>query len=502
MKVSFRALAAVGLLAGFPVLVLALIGGMVTLEVFTTAHSVVTGAKLAILFVPVMVALAKGLFDLESRSGGSTGPLPGIVLTPAAQPELWELVRYLAGEAGTAPPDEIRLTAEVNAAVMEETRLLGLRVVRRRMFIGAPLLAGMRENQLTAVLVHELAHYSNQDTRFGGMTYRGQRTMHRTMARLNQSRFFQRLLAKFFFGYAKCYFRVSRSVCRRQELAADTSAARIAGTDAAASALREVHVLDLAWKFYMKNYTTIGWESGYLPEDFGAGFTALLADPARRVQLEKLRRGPAEDSLSPYDSHPPTAERIRAIEALPTVITTSGDRKASLLLRHSARVLDSALQDNLVDAARTKTRVDWPTLVHVAARDDAIRATAHLFEVAGTLGGVLDHLDEGRLTELAAPDVKSGSGVRAQRELARMSVHEGLSTAVDLALADAGLARWELSWSAPATLVIDEPHRSAVAGLVDSAVAADGSTAGLRAALATTGAGLAYRPTPAAPLAA
>jgi Zn-dependent protease with chaperone function len=57
--------------------------------------------------------------------------------------------------------------------VSEKTRMLGLRVVKRRLYIGAPLLAYFTERQLVSVLAHELGHYGNRDTRLAGIVMSG-----------------------------------------------------------------------------------------------------------------------------------------------------------------------------------------------------------------------------------------------------------------------------------------------------------------------------------------
>jgi hypothetical protein len=53
------------------------------------------------------------------------------------------------------------------------------------MSICAPLLAGLRAEHLRAILAHELAHYSNKDTRLAGIAYRGQRSMERLLSHLD-----------------------------------------------------------------------------------------------------------------------------------------------------------------------------------------------------------------------------------------------------------------------------------------------------------------------------
>src|SRR5437763_15391822 len=170
VKTSLRAFVAVVLLAGFPVLVLLVIAGLALLEFFVAQHAIFLAAKLLIVAVPIAFVLFKALLAVERTTDEDED---GVALTPEAQPALWALVRELAADVGTRPPDESTLIPVVNAMGMEKTRWLGLSVVRRRMYIGAQLFAGLRRDQLSALLVPELAHYSNPATRLTGLTYRG-----------------------------------------------------------------------------------------------------------------------------------------------------------------------------------------------------------------------------------------------------------------------------------------------------------------------------------------
>ncbi|GAA4539630.1 M48 family metallopeptidase [Amycolatopsis samaneae] len=498
MRFSSRALLAVCLLAGFPVLILALVAGLVVLEIYAIGHSPFGAVKLAIFTVPAGYALIRGLFELERHRANEES---GVLVTPETQPELWALVRGLAAEVGTRPPDDIRLVPAVNAAVAEETRLLGLRAVRRHLYVGAPLLAGLNTGELRAVLAHELAHYSNQDTRLAGLTYRGERTMRGTLARLDPSDWFQRLVRRLFVAYAKLYFKVSRAVTRRQELAADAASGRIAGPATAAGALRQIGALDTAWRFFVNNYATIGWQAGFLPRRFAEGFGLLLADSTRQAELDRIRANPDEEE-SPYDTHPSMAARIAALDGMPPVPATPGDeRPAREILRDTEAVLDAAMQADLVEEAKRKQRVDWPTLIDHGCRHRLATISAGIFAEAeralgrpATLNTLLDAVDAGRFTVLADPDSRAadGAGPRARREFAATSARPRLTTVLQNALADAGHARWTLSWSDSAKLTLTPPFDTELEPAMDAAF--DGDTAPLRTLLGKAEISLAYQP--------
>ncbi|MFI5607180.1 M48 family metalloprotease [Amycolatopsis sp. NPDC051903] len=483
MKNSSRALLSVVLLAGFPVLVLVIVAAIVALEIYAVQDRPATGLRLAIFAVPAVYVLLQALFTIERARDDDVSGLP---LTPEAQPELWAVVRELADAVGTRPPDEIYLVPEVNAAVQEQTRWLGLRVKRRRMFIGAQLFAGLRADQLRSVLGHELGHYSNRDTRFGGATYRGRQAIGRVVSGLTNTGGLGRYLHPLLNGYAKLYFTVSMRVSRDQELAADAAAARVAGTTAATSALREIEALAVLWRFFLTTYATMGWRAGYVPARLAEGYRQLLADEHRAEELAEVRRNPPQHEVSRYDSHPATPERIAVLEAAPRVpVLPGGARPAAAILRNAEAVLDAAMLTGLSDEARKKQRTDWQTLVDVSMRNE-------FFENAGkiahgrSISSLLDALDAGRLEELADPAVKvpAGAGPRARRELLGASAHARLSTVVTSALAGSGAARWQLSWSGPAELLLAEPFATSLTPALDAAVA--GNTGALRALLAVT----------------
>lgn len=499
MRVSFRAAISVALLVGFYVLALGLVGGLLALEAFALIERPFVGVKLALFVVPVVYAVIKGLVSLERRTRDE---VPGILVTPEEQPALWDLVRRLAADAGTRPPDEIRILAAVNAGVAEDTRFLGLRVLRRRMFIGAPLLTSLTEKQLIAVLAHELGHYANKDTRLAGIVVSGRDAMLRAGSHMNTEQWFQRMIAKLFRGYAKLYLRVSQAISRRQELAADRFAAALTGSSAAASALRELPVIDAAWDLFTNRHLTVAWELGYLPTTFFDGFARLRTSPELHAELEEIRQHPHDPDRGPYDSHPPLRDRIAAIEALNLDPASGwGDRPALELLADPMPLLDAAVLTTLVSDAATKERVDWATLGHIGARACVVRGTERLLEASATamnqppsLTTVLDALDAGHLIGLGShiPGNRD-AGARARREMARGEVLPELSALVALAFSDAGLARWELDWLGRTTFVTSS-HDFDMAEHLDAAVADHGNTEGLRAALAEAGVAPDYRP--------
>lgn len=503
MGTTLRALRALLLLAGFYLLGVLLLAVLAGADYLLLLHAPTSLAgKLIIVSVLLAIPLVQGLFMLRTPREEEMAGLP---VTESDEPELWRTVRELAQEVGTAAPARIVLTADANAAVSEEARLLGLRPGPRRLYLGVPLLQGLSQAQLRAVLAHELGHYSNSDTRLAALTVRGRAQVLRTIRHFDQradktaareqarqekknakaeakgkqakdvdtghAGISYRVMARIYVGYAKLYFRATQSVSRREEYAADAAAARIAGRDATASALREIPVLSGSFDFYMNCYATLGTGRQLLPprgEMFG-GFGRMLN--ARRLELVEMRGDLPTGPTSPYDSHPPIADRVRRIEELPDDGRADEDRGTALdLLTDPRRTLTELEDAMLTEEVRAFRRsADWQELLDEvmatsfrAGSTPLHRAYAEYTGEQPTLPALLDLVEDGRLWELAKRLPLSEEAAAAQgrvfREFVRPILHRSLKSMALAELNERGLLRWEFSWERSA---IPRPPRDA-----------------------------------------
>ncbi|WP_405998895.1 M48 family metallopeptidase [Streptomyces sp. NBC_00829] len=523
MGPALRALRALVLLAGFYLL------GLLLLALLAAADWAATlwtpgpvSSKLYILTAVLAIPIVRGMFMLRTPKEYRGG----LYIAREHEPRLWQTVRGIASQVGTRAPDEIRLTADMNAAVAEDARLLGLIGGRRRLYLGLPLMAGLSEAQLRSVLAHEMSHYSHADTRLASITVRGRTQVLRTIThfeeRANRTEAMQRarqekraakqaakgrkakavdtagagvtyrVMAAIYTAYAGLYLRATQSASRRQELAADLAAARIAGRDATASALREIPVLDAAHDSYMTSYATLGVEAGLLPprgEVFG-GVRRLLT--ARSAELEVLRRNLPTKPSSPYDSHPPVAERVTRIEALPDDgRSAEGTRPALELLRFPAETLAAIEDVALTPEVLGLRRAAWPRLVHESmtaylARDaEPLRRATEAVTGGASLASLLSAMDCGTVWQIAdrlpaSAEAKGAASNREAREFARPELRRGLSLLVTGELIAAGRARWQLSWSEAAKLQLPSGYEELLPAALDAAVADRPDTEPLR----------------------
>jgi len=281
---------------------------------------------------------------------------PGPRLAATSQPELFELVRSVSKETNQAMPADIFLIPEVNAWVSHRGGIMGIGG-RRVMGIGLTLLQSVSIDQLRAIVAHEFGHYAGGDLKLGAWLYKTREAMRRTITNLAKT---GNGIHKPFLWYANLFMRVSQSVSRAQELAADLIAARIAGWENAVDALISVHGAALAYTAYWQQELIPVLTNGYRPP-IAAGFSHFLGAESVAAAVSKqiktaMNRGVAD----PYDSHPPLNERILALRK-PRGGAAKNDVRAVTLLRDVRRLEWELLQTLFADPQKAMQlqSVEW-----------------------------------------------------------------------------------------------------------------------------------------------
>ena len=488
MVTTLRAALSLVMLAGFYLVSVGLVVGLGWLSVLAFSSEHARGAGyLALLAIVLAFGIVSALWKFARAKAA---PPEGVEVPERAAPELWTVVRELAAAAGTRAPDEIRLVPEVNAAVSEEARLLGLVGGRRRMYLGVPLLQALDVAQLRSVLAHELGHYSRSHTRLGPLTYRGRAVVLATVQELAGT-----VVGWLLLGYARLYLLVSAAVSRRQELEADEISVRVAGRAVAQEALHETEVVAAAWSFYTGTYVAPAFEAGYAttPHGFFGGFEQLLR--ARTDELAELRGGAPDATQTRWDSHPSHAVRIATMTRVPDVHRARDTRRATLLVPGfpdaAALVAAGALR------FEDRQQLDWPDLGAAATTRNRQRTADGVYRAASRVAGVphasvatvLALVEHGRAAPLAAElglALPSGAAAPAPPRPARRGADPGpdepgtlvdaLEVVVATAAVQAGIARWEQPWVGGPRLV--DRHGAPIDPRPLAALAADPGTVG------------------------
>jgi heat shock protein HtpX len=272
---------------------------------------------------------------------------PGPRLTPANAPHLFDIINDVAKATSQPRPEDVFLLGDVNAFVTSRGGWMGFGS-RRVMGVGLPLIKGLSPAELKSVIAHEFGHYVGGDVALGPWIYKTRATIGRTLHGFRNNW----LLHKIFDAYGRMFMRMTTQISREQEFVADATAARVAGTAPAVSALRRVEVIAPAYATYVNNEVMPVLRAGFLPP-VSEGFERYLGDPdTHNAFQEYAKQVVLGAEAGEFDTHPKTADRIAALERLKQPERDT-NRSTSLLLkdpdRHARALLEHDYgKDNVV----------------------------------------------------------------------------------------------------------------------------------------------------------
>lgn len=392
MSLRSRALLAVALTVGFYVLALGLIAGLVAILFIPEVPGRVIGFCI---FGAILIAIS--IIPRPSRFAP-----PGPLLNPAGQPRLFATLDEVARAVGEPMPAEVYLTPEVNAGVLQRGR-------RRVMVIGLPLMQIMTVSQMRAVLAHEFGHYHGGDTKLGPWVYRTRETIERTLRTVSRQ---GALLQLPFLWYGRLFLRVSQGVSRQQEFAADQLAARTVGAKPMIDGLRNLARGSIAFDAYWRQEVVPLVEAGFQPP-VAEGFTRFMAEPAimKDVAAAAAKRL-AEARTDPYDSHPPDAERIAALDALPAGPDYT-DEPAAVTLVDGVDLIESVLLLGVLKPGLQLRSISWAdtgTVALLPGLRERVRRQAGLVGnyTIGWLPELLNYADRLGMSEAKAAGASVG----------------------------------------------------------------------------------------------
>ncbi len=237
---------------------------------------------------------------------------PGPLLTPSANPKLFEIIAEMAKKTAQRMPDHVYLVYDFNAWVAERGGVGGFGG-DRIMGLGLPLLKEVNIAQFKAIIAHEFGHYYNGDTSIGSRIYRIHAAIERTLTSLQNNRSIMQLPFKW---YGKKILKVTSGVSRSQEFVADKLSATLVGKDVVIDALETSAMKGAAFGEYWSDEFAPMIESGLLPP-FLEGFSRYLKmDTIQKKMTEAIQDELKRTKTDEYDSHPTIKERLNAIAAM------------------------------------------------------------------------------------------------------------------------------------------------------------------------------------------
>ncbi len=297
-------------------------------------------------FFSIKLILVIGLLSLAAvigvvvaifKSPHSKVEIAGTVLRPDTALPLWRELNAMCHKLGATPPDQVVAGIDDNFFVTEVPVTVEGKIYRgKTLFVSLALLKQLHAAEADAVLAHEMAHFSGQDTLYSKRIAPLLQRFDNYLVGLQSGGI---TLPVFYFMLCfRALFELSLSRQRRQrEFRADQIAASVTSPRGLASALLRIAA-------YSRFRNTVEFdlfkteralESANVSARIERDFPAYTVAFASELNVDTL------ETAHPFDSHPPLAQRLSALGL--TLNTTD----AQALLAHSG---DGGWRHNIPDA--------------------------------------------------------------------------------------------------------------------------------------------------------
>ena len=307
------------LLLGY-VVVIGLTIAMIGIGVAMFAAGVLMSDSGLLLVVPGCCLIIFGIGQVGALLLFDHQPPQGRKLKQDEAPDLRELIDRLRTSIGSPSIDEILLTDDFNAAIMQTPRLGIFGWSQSRLILGVPLLMALSPQEFAAVLAHECGHLSHRHGRQSNQIHRLHGSWELLFGQLQENRAngFLRiagmLLSRFLSWYWPRFHARAFVLSRQNEFVADRIAAEAVSRDAAGSALWRIECTSqmLEQKFWKDLWQLVS-DLPEPPDDLCQRLQAAFAEAPNYDAADRWCRNALQRVTSNEDSHPAMPERLAAI---------------------------------------------------------------------------------------------------------------------------------------------------------------------------------------------
>ncbi len=275
---------------------------------FTNRYYVKLIVIVGLLALCAVAAILKAIFKRIDMTFG----VEGVALDRSAAPKFWADVDRLCEAVGTAPPAQIVAGIDAQFFVTENPlRTPEAAYGGRTLFVSLSLLRIMPEGEASAVLAHEMAHFSGQDTYYSKKISPLLARYYHYLKALSDNPislpvFYVSLLFRMLFEAS------IQAQSRVREFRADRIAAEIVAPVDLAAALVRITAYD---EYHNKTENEI-IESNETDSDLAGRLKTGFDDFA--AHYHEGRTLLESTTTHPFDSHPPLGQRIEALGLAPS----------------------------------------------------------------------------------------------------------------------------------------------------------------------------------------
>jgi Zn-dependent protease with chaperone function len=304
--------------------------------------------KLIVLILVVGLGGAWAVFkSIFARPGKGSF---GIPKTAEQCPRVYQLLTEVAGRVDTEPVHEVYLAPGSAIGVHQEGRgPFGIFGVKRRVLtLGVSTLRFLTVGELQAILAHEYAHFSHQDTFYSRFIYQVTLSIQEAVQGMGSTGGWYNYVNPIFWFlvlYHKSYSLLSAGFSRSREFLADRMAAGLYGSDVFASALTKVCTDGTLFEMTIYNSISELLAENKAFTNMYEAFRSFRDEQLDGQQREELYKKLLEEKESLFASHPTFGERIAAVKALPPAQQT--DAAPALTLCENAEEIEKELTEFL-----------------------------------------------------------------------------------------------------------------------------------------------------------
>ena len=248
-------------------------------------------------------------------------PLPeGYRLTKKQAPGLFWQLLLLKEKLKTVKIHEVVITPAFNAAIQQTPRLWVFGWHKNSLILGAELLMALSQQQVIAIIAHEMGHFSGGHSKFNGWIYRVRMSwIHLVTTMGNLSGIVTWVFGMFFNWYAPYFNAYSFALARANEYEVDRIAAQLTSPQECASALTKVFVIsDLISQNYWKQLEQKAYQTEQVEERSLSQLWTLMKqwqfDPAK---VEQSINETMKVKTSYVDTHPALSDRLLRLKVSP-----------------------------------------------------------------------------------------------------------------------------------------------------------------------------------------
>lgn len=238
----------------------------------------------------------------------------GLTLSQHDAPGLFAQIDDLCRAAHMRRPDEVVLSWDLNAGVVETPRFGLLPVFRRTLVVGLPLLEAVRPEGFRAVLAHEFGHLAGAHGQLSSFVYRIRQVWMRILAESHAgSARLGVVLSRFVAWYVPRLTDLTFPLARSNEFEADAFAARLTSADALCDSLVRLELIGAREREFWNHLSKQVLELPEPPQDVVerrhdfVSVASTVEDDSRT--LDAIRRRPTQYD----DTHPALGQRAAAL---------------------------------------------------------------------------------------------------------------------------------------------------------------------------------------------